>query len=379
MNKIEKSGIDHFDTALYNISETIENPDAYIVRSASLHNTEFEPSLLAIARAGAGVNNIPLDHCSEKGIVVFNTPGANANGVKELAIAALLLSSRNIIGGINWAAGLKGQPEVTKLVEKGKSQFAGPEIKGKILGVIGLGAVGGMVANAAFNMGMDVIGCDPYITVNAAWSLSRAISKAENYDEIYSKSEYISLHVPSLPSTKGLINKDTIAKMKDGVRIINLSRDDIVNSADMLEAIQNSKVACYVTDFPTDEMLGVEGVIAIPHLGASTPESEENCAEMAVNEIMEYLEHGNIINSVNYPTVNHPRNAKNRICILHKNIPNMLAQFSSLLSKKNVNIESLANNSLKDNAYSIIETNDDIDDALSEIQSYNGVIRAFVK
>ena len=379
MNKIEKGGLKLFEKSQYNVGDTVENPDAYIVRSASLHETEFEPSLLAIARAGAGVNNIPLDRCAEKGIVVFNTPGANANGVKELAMAALLLSSRKIADGIEWAKTLKGQPDVEKLVEKGKSKFAGPEIKGKKLGVIGLGAIGGLVANGAYNMGMDVIGCDPYITVDAAWSLSRAIERAENYDEIYEKSDYIALHVPSVASTKGLINKDTIAKMKDGVRIINLSRGDIVNNKDMLEALASGKVSCYVTDFPCEELLGVDGVIAIPHLGASTPEAEDNCAVMAVHQVMDYLENGNIVNSVNYPSVHQPRNAKHRICILHKNIPNMLAQFSTLLSARNVNIESLANSSLKDYAYSIMETNDEIDNVIAEIRALSGVIRAFVK
>lgn len=379
INKIEKGGLKLFEKNQYNVGESVENPDAYLVRSAPLHDTEFEPSLLAIARAGAGVNNIPLERCAEQGIVVFNTPGANANGVKELAMAALLLSSRKISDGIEWAKSLKGQPDVEKLVEKGKSKFAGPEIKGKKLGVIGLGAIGGIVANGAYNMGMDVIGCDPFITVDAAWSLSRAVERAENYDEIYEKSDYITLHIPSLPTTKGLINKETIAKMKDGVRIINLSRGDIVNNNDILEALASGKVACYVTDFPCEELLGVDGVIAIPHLGASTPEAEDNCAVVAVHQVIDYLENGNITNSVNYPSVSQPRIANHRICILHKNVPNMLAQFSALLSARNVNIESLANSSRKDYAYSIIETNDDINNVIAEIRALKSVIRAFVK
>ncbi|MDD2269463.1 MAG: 3-phosphoglycerate dehydrogenase family protein [Eubacteriales bacterium] len=379
INKIEKGGLKLFEKNQYNVGESVENPDAYLVRSAPLHHTEFEPSLLAIARAGAGVNNIPLERCAEQGIVVFNTPGANANGVKELAMAALLLSSRKISDGIEWAKSLKGQPDVEKLVEKGKSKFAGPEIKGKKLGVIGLGAIGGIVANGAYNMGMDVIGCDPFITVDAAWSLSRAVERAENYDEIYEKSDYITLHIPSLPTTKGLINKETIAKMKDGVRIINLSRGDIVNNNDILEALASGKVACYVTDFPCEELLGVDGVIAIPHLGASTPEAEDNCAVVAVHQVIDYLENGNITNSVNYPSVSQPRIANHRICILHKNVPNMLAQFSALLSARNVNIESLANSSRKDYAYSIIETNDDINNVIAEIRALKSVIRAFVK
>lgn len=357
LNKIDKKGTDVFDKSRYSLSENVENPDGILVRSAAMHEMEFGSNLRAIARAGAGVNNIPIDRCSEKGIVVFNTPGANANGVKELTIAAMLLASRNIIGGVNWVSTLKGQPEVGKLVEKGKSRFAGPELQGKTLGVIGLGAIGGMVANTAYSLGMEVVGCDPYITVNAAWSLSRAVVKAENYDEIYEKSDYITLHVPSLPSTKNLINKEAIAKMKDGVRIINLSRDDIVNSADMIEALASGKVAAYVTDFPTDELIGVEGVITIPHLGASTPESEENCAFMAAQQMVDYLENGNIRNSVNYPEIVLPRTTETRVVVLHENIPNMLAQISTALSNVNINIETLLSHSKGNNAISLFDTN----------------------
>lgn len=379
LNKIDKIGTDQFDTEKYNLSENVENPCGILVRSAAMHDMEFGSDLLAIARAGAGVNNIPLDRCAEKGIVVFNTPGANANGVKELTIASLLLASRNISGGINWTAGLKGQADVEKLVEKGKGKFAGPEIKGKTLGVIGLGAIGGMVANAAYGLGMEVIGCDPYLTVNGAWSLSRAVVKAENYDEIYAKSDYITIHVPSLPSTKCMINKDSIAKMKDGVRIINLARGDLVNTADILEAISSGKVSYYVTDFPCEELIGVEGVITIPHLGASTLESEENCAYMAAEQMIDYLEKGNIINSVNYPEIILPRVTKTRVVVLHENIPNMLAQVSTTFSAVNINIESLLSHSKGNNAVSLYETDDKVDSLIvDKILAIPGVRRVMV-
>jgi len=378
LNKIDKSGMDLFDKN-YKVSDTAENPTGILVRSAKMHDMEFGNNLLAIARAGAGVNNIPIDRCSEKGIVVFNTPGANANGVKELAIASLLLSARKIIDGINWVNGLKGQPNVKKLIEKGKSQFAGPELKGKTLGVIGLGAIGGMVANVAYNLGMEVMGCDPYITVNAAWSLSRAVAKADDYDEIYENSDYITIHVPSVSSTKGLINKEAISKMKDGVRIINLSRDDIVDADDIKEALKKGKVACYVTDFPTDELVGVEGVIAIPHLGASTPESEQNCAYLAAQQMIDYLENGNIRNSVNYPEIVLPRVTKNRVVVLHENIPNMLAQVSATLSSANINIESLLSHSKGNNAISLFDTDDNIGtETINKIMQIPAVRRVLV-
>lgn len=379
LNKIDKVGTNVFDTKKYALSDNLENPCGILVRSAAMHEMEFGNDLLAIARAGAGVNNIPLDRCSNNGIVVFNTPGANANGVKELAIAALLLSSRNIVGGINWANTLKGQSDVGKLVEKGKSKFAGPELKGKTLGVIGLGAIGGMVANAAYSLGMNAMGCDPYITVNAAWSLSRAVAKAENYDEVFDKSDYITIHVPTLPSTKGMLNKEVIAKMKDGVRIINLARGDLINTEDMLEALASGKVASYVTDFPCDELLGVKGVIAIPHLGASTPESEENCAFMAAEQMIDYLENGNIRNSVNYPEIVLPRVTKSRVVVLHENIPNMLAQISTSLSTANINIESLLSHAKDTNAVSLYETNDDVsEEIVAKIMAIPAVRRVMV-
>lgn len=378
-NKISSLGLDEFGSD-YLVSDSCADEAGILVRSASLLETEFPDTLLAIARAGAGVNNIPLDRCSEKGIVVFNTPGANANGVKELAVASLLLASRDIVGGVNWANGLKGQPEVAKLVEKGKSAFAGPEIKGKKLGVIGLGAIGGMVANAAYGLGMSVVGCDPYITVRNAWSLSRAVEKAENYDEIYAKSDYITYHVPSLPSTKGMINKESISKMKEGVRIINLSRGDLCNIPDMIAALESGRVAAYVTDFPCDELLGVPHCVTIPHLGASTPESEDNCAVMAARELIDYIENGNIRNSVNYPEISLPRSAKNRVIVLHENVPNMLSQISGVLSKDNVNIETLLSQSKGANAIAIFDTNESIADHLvNDISAINGVVRVIIR
>lgn len=379
-NKISKIGLDVFDNDKYNISEDVSSAEGILVRSAALHEVEFDKELLAIARAGAGVNNIPIDRCSEQGIVVFNTPGANANGVKELAIAALLLASRDIVGGINWASSLKGQPEVGKLVEKGKSQFVGPEIKGKTLGVIGLGAIGGMVANTAHSIGMNVVGCDPYITIKNAWSLSRAIRKADDYDAIYAESDYITYHIPSLPSTKGIINKENISKMKDGVRIINLSRGDLANIPDLVEALESGKVASYVTDFPCEELLGMKNVVCIPHLGASTPESEDNCAVMAAEQLIDYIENGNIRNSVNYPEIQLPRSESNRIIVLHDNVPNIITQISGALAKDNINIESLLSQAKGNNAVSIFDTNDSITDAaVSDINAIRGVVRVLVR
>ena len=379
LNKIGKAGVDRFDGAKYTLSEDAAAPAGILVRSAAMHEMAFGPELLAIARAGAGVNNIPLDRCSEQGIVVFNTPGANANGVKELALAALLLSSRKIDAGIAWAKTLKGQEGVEKLVEKGKSAFVGPELLGKTLGVIGLGAIGGLVANAAVGLGMQVVGCDPFITVNAAWSLSRAVRKADNYDEIYADADYITIHVPSTPDTKGMINAETIAKMKDGVRIINLARGDLVDNDAVKAALASGKVACYVTDFPSDELLDVEGVIAIPHLGASTPESEENCASMAAAQLIDYLENGNIKNSVNYPASYMARSAANRIVVLHENVPTMLAQVLTVLSNDNINIENMVSCSKGNNACSLFDTDAKVSEkAAADIRAIQGVRRITV-
>ena len=361
MNKIAKVGTDVFDRSEYAVGDAVESPVAMMVRSASLHETEFGKELLAIARCGAGVNNIPVDRCAEQGIVVFNTPGANANGVKELAICALMLASRDIVGGVEWAKTLT--TDVAKSVEKGKSAYGGCEIAGKTLGVIGLGAIGGLVANAAHHLGMEVLGCDPYITVNAAWSLSRSIEKAATYDEIYEKADYITLHVPATPTTKNMINRDTIAKMRDGVRIINLARADLVDAEALKEALASGKVAAYVTDFPTEATQGVKGIVSIPHLGACTEESEDNCAIMAAHELDDFLKTGNVKNSVNYPNVQLPVTpGTHRLCVMHKNIPNTLSYITSQVSASGINIENMANGSKGDYAYTIVETKEKVKD-----------------
>jgi len=379
VNKIAKVGTDVFDKEKYTVSTDVENPDALIVRSASLHDCEFSKDLLAIARAGAGVNNIPTDRCAKEGIVVFNTPGANANGVKELAVLALILASRNVIGGVEWVKSIADDPDIAKTVESGKSSYAGCEILGKTLGVIGLGAIGGLVANTARELGMKVVGCDPYLTVHAAWSLSRAVQQAASYDEIYECSDYITLHVPSTSTTKGMINKEAIAKMKDGVRIINLARADLVNAADMKEALESGKVSAYVTDFPTPETVGMKNTVNIPHLGASTSESEDNCAVMAAQQLVDFLECGNIRNSVNYPSVSIPHTGAARVCIAHLNIANMLSQMTSVISSRSINIENLSNGSKGDYAYTIIEIGVKVPlDIIPELEAIEGVIRVRV-
>lgn len=374
LNKIAKIGLDGFD-GKYEICDTCDTPDGILVRSASLHDMELPSSLLAVARAGAGVNNIPLDACAEKGVVVFNTPGANANAVKELAIAALFLASRDIVGGIEWAKTLTGD-DVAKQVEKGKSQFVGPEILGKKLGIIGLGAIGVLVANAAQHLGMTVYGYDPYISLQSAWNLNHHVIKAADVNDIYAQCDYICLHAPLTAETKHSINKDTIAAMKDGVRILNLSRADLVNDEDMAAALESGKVAKYVTDFPNANTLKMKNAVPIPHLGASTPESEDNCAVMAVKELREYLELGNITNSVNYPAVSAPFASALRICICHRNIPNMLASLSAIVSAEGVNIDNLINKSKGEYAYTIIDCNTDVADAVIEkLNAVDGVLR----
>ena len=377
MNKIAKVGTDVLSPKKYEVSDNAANEDAIMVRSAALHDMEFSPNLRAIARCGAGVNNIPIEKCTKAGVVVFNTPGANANAVKELAIASLILASRDLVGGIDWVKTLAGQENVAKAVEAGKSAFVGHELAGKTLGVVGLGAIGGMVANAAISLGMNVMGYDPYITAKAAWSLAPSVSQASDYAEIFKKCDYITLHVPATPQTKNMICEKSIAQMKDGVRIINLARADLVNATDIKTALANKKVAAYVTDFPTDETAGVEGIIAIPHLGASTVESEDHCAIMAAQQLDEFLTCGNIRNSVNFPTVGVPRSEKPRVCIMNENIPNMLSQITSAFSSQNINIENLANGSKGEIAYTIVETNVKADDKilqkLSEIQGVFGV------
>ncbi len=374
LNKIAKIGLDGFD-GKYEICDTCDSPDGILVRSASLHDMELPTSLLAVARAGAGVNNIPLDVCAEKGVVVFNTPGANANAVKELAIAALLLASRDIVSGVNWAMGLTGD-DVAKQVEKGKSQFVGPEIMGKKLGIIGLGAIGVLVANAAQHLGMTVLGYDPYISLQSAWNLNHHVVKATDINDIFTQCDYICLHAPLTAETKHCINKDSIALMKDGVRVLNLSRADLVNDEDMAAALESGKVAKYVTDFPNANTLKMKNAVPIPHLGASTPESEDNCAVMAVKELREYLEFGNITNSVNYPAVSTPFASALRICICHRNIPNMLSALSAIVSAEGVNIENLLNKSKGDYAYTIIDCNTDVDDhVIEKLNAIDGVLR----
>ena len=362
LNKIAKVGTDKLDPAAYNVGEGVTAPEGIMVRSANMLDMEFNPELLAIARAGAGVNNIPLDRCTADGIVVFNTPGANANGVKELAVAALLLASRDIVAGIEWVQTLADDENAAKTVEKGKSKFAGCELMGKTLGVIGLGAIGGLVANIAVRLGMKVVGCDPYLSVDAAWNLNHNITHAASYEDVYKVADYITIHVPATPTTKGMINADTMAIMKDGVKIINLSRDSLVNSADMIAALESGKVSRYVTDFATPELIGVKGAILIPHLGASTEESEDNCAVMAAVQLDDYLANGNIKNSVNFPAVSMPRSADVRVCILHKNVPGILTQLTGVLSAEGVNIENMTNKSRGDAAYTMF----DITGAISE-------------
>jgi D-3-phosphoglycerate dehydrogenase len=375
LNNISNKGLSRFGKN-YSVGEDIENPDAIVVRSFKMHDYDFNGELKAIARAGAGVNNIPLEECSKRGIVVFNTPGANANAVKELVIASLFLASRDIVGGIEWVQNEKD----CSLVEKKKSTFAGCEIKGKTLGVIGLGAIGAMVANSAIDLGMDVVGFDPYLSVEGALLLSNQVKKVNNLDELYKQADYITIHVPLLDSTKDMINSESLAKCKDGVKVINFSRGGLVNSDDILKAIDEGKVSTYVTDFPEDKLLNKKGVIPIPHLGASTAESEENCAVMAVDEIKEYLENGNIINSVNFPNASLPRTPETtRIVIANKNIPSMIENITSKLAKNNLNIVDMLNKSRDDIAYNIIDVNGDVDDELaSRIESLDDVIFARV-
>lgn len=374
MNKIAEIGINEFGKAKYSVDTDVTDEDAIMVRSASLHDTAFPSSLKAIARAGAGVNNIPVEECAKKGIVVFNTPGANANGVKELTIAALLLASRDIVGGINWASTLT--EDVAKSVEKGKSAFAGCELQGKTLGVIGLGAIGGMVANTAQHLGMKVIGCDPYISIDGAWRLSHHIRKGSSYEDVYKNCDYLTLHVPATPETKGMINRETLAMMKDGVKIVNLSRADLVNIDDMKEALASGKVKRYVTDFPTEGALNVPGIVAIPHLGASTEESEDNCAVMAAHELIDYLENGNITNSVNFPPVSLAPSAAGRLVVLHMNVPNMISGITGVLSGAGLNIDNMANRSKGEYAATILEVSGDITaDTVEKIGALDGVIR----
>ena len=376
LNKISDKGSALW-TGNYSKTENADEAQAIVVRSAAMHDMEFSSELLAVARAGAGVNNIPLDRCAQGGIVVFNTPGANANGVVELAICGMLLGSRDVVGGINWVQTIKDTADIGKQVEKGKSKFAGHEIAGKSLGVIGLGAIGGPLANAAIKLGMTVYGCDPYISIDAAWHLDSNIIPVKTRDEIYANSDIITLHVPLLDSTKKMIDREAIAKMKDGVVILNFARDLLVDDDAMEEALKSGKVRRYITDFPNDRTAGMEGVVAIPHLGASTEESEDNCAKMAVRQVMNYLENGNIVNSVNFPTCDMGVCTKaSRITILHKNIPSTLSQFTTIFSEENVNISDLVNRSKGEYAYTMFDL-DSIPSAtaVEKLAQVEGVIR----
>lgn len=378
LNKISNVGLSKFDKEKYVYGDNVENPDAIMVRSASMHEMEMPKSLLAIARAGAGVNNIPVADCAKQGIVVFNTPGANANAVKELVICGMLLSSRKVTRAIDWCKTIKDEGDnVGKTVEKGKSAFAGPEIKGKTLAVIGLGAIGRLVANAAVDLGMNVIGYDPFL--GDASVLKAGVTVNNNLDEVFPQADYITVHVPLTPDTKEMICAENIAKMKDTVRVLNFARGDLANSQDIIAALEDGKMAAYVTDFPNAELIGVDGVIAIPHLGASTPESEENCASMGALELIDYLENGNIKNSVNMPAVSMARTGVSRITVIHINQPNMIATITDTISKDGVNIASFEDKNRGEIAYSIIDADSEISAAvIADIEKIDGVIRVRV-
>lgn len=379
MNPISHVGLERLDENYVKTEESGE-ADVILVRSAKMHDMEFGTHLKAIARAGAGVNNIPLDRCAEEGIVVFNTPGANANGVKELVIAGMLLAARDIIGGINWVQEHEEDGDIAKITEKKKKAFAGTELQGKKLGVIGLGAIGVLVANAATNLGMDVYGYDPYLSVESAWKLSRSIHHANTVDELYKECDYITIHVPALEDTKGMIDKNAISLMKKNVVILNFARDTLVNSEDIVDALVSGTVKCYVTDFPTPEIAGVKNAIVIPHLGASTEESEDNCARMAVDEIRDFLENGNISHSVNYPDCTlGPKGEEDRITVFHHNILNMLGQFTSLMAQEDMNISLMTNKSRKEYAYTVMDVDKKVENAVVEkLKAIEGVLKVRV-
>lgn len=379
LNKISKEG-----TALwtedYKATEEVNQADAILVRSAAMHDMDLPESLLAVARAGAGVNNIPLEKCAQQGIVVFNTPGANANGVKEMAICGMLLGSRDVIGGVEWVKSIKDEGDVAKKVEKGKSQFAGTELMGKKLGVIGLGAIGGILANSAIALGMEVYGCDPYISISAAWHLDSNIVPVKTREEIYEKCDIISLHVPLLDDTKHMINAETLAMMKDGVILLNFARDKLVDDDALEQALASGKVKRYITDFPNDKTAGMQGVVAIPHLGASTEESEDNCARMAVRQVMDYLENGNIRNSVNFPAMDMGICTKpGRIMVLHKNIPNTISRFTTVVASHNINISDMLNRSKGEYACTMLDLDEPTPaEVVVELEALEGVFRARV-
>ena len=381
LNKISSAGLDQLDKSRFQVGNDVENEDGILVRSAAMHDYVFPDALRAIARAGAGTNNIPIDRCSENGIVVFNTPGANANAVKELVIAALLIASRDILGGAEWVQEQAHTPNVdlAAAVEKGKSAFVGPELYRKTLGVIGLGAIGALVCNIALDLGMDVYGYDPFLSVDAALRLDRHVHVVKSVDELYKVSDYITIHVPYTNDTKDFINAEAISKMKGQVRVLNLARGGLVNDDDMIAALESGRVAKYVTDFPNDKIALVHNVIALPHLGASTPESEENCARMAADQLKDYLINGNIKNSVNLPNVHQDWSGISRVCLIHKNIPAMLTKITTILSDEGVNVENLTNKSKKDYAYTMVDLNGRIKHAVAdELRAIPGMIRVRV-
>lgn len=379
LNKISPVGLELLGAG-YEVVNEFQDADAVLVRSAQMHEMELPETLEAIARAGAGVNNIPLDKCADQGIVVFNTPGANANGVKELVIAGLMLASRDLVGGMQWVQDNKGDAAINKSMEKAKSKFAGKEIQGKKIGVIGLGAIGVLVANACKRLGMEVYGCDPYISIDHAWNLSREITHVKTREEIFRECDFITVHTPLVDDTREMINKDTMALMKDGVVILNFARDLLVNDDDMGEALASGKVAKYVTDFPNAKTANMDGVIAFPHLGASTEESEDNCAKMAVKEIMDYMDNGTIKNSVNYPACDAGVcMSASRIAVNHKNIPNMINQLTAVFSGKGINIETMVNKSKGNYAYSVFDISEESnDEIITDLKSIDGVLKVRV-
>lgn len=379
LNAISDVGLSKLPAKDFSIADKIENPEGIILRSFAMHDMELPGSLIAVARAGAGTNNIPIDKCSEKGIVVFNTPGANANAVKELVLTGLLLSSRKIVEGIEWTKGLKGQENIDKLVEKGKAKFIGPEIKGKKLGVIGLGAIGVMVANSARSLGMEVLGFDPFLSVNAAWNLSSSVIKAESIEAVVSQCDYITIHIPLNDKTKGMYNKSLFNVTNKGARLLNFSRGELVDTTALKEAIDDGTITTYVTDFPSEEIIGFDNIIVTPHLGASTPESEENCAEMAALELKDYLMWGTIKNSVNFPDCEVPDTGKARIAVAHRNIPNMVSSIAAVFAKECINIDNLTNKSKGNWAYTMVdvdELNGNGVDIINELKAIKGVVKA---
>ena len=379
LNAISPVGLAKLPANLFEVDNETDAPQGILVRSADMHGAPLPESLLAIARAGAGTNNIPIEDCTRAGIVVFNTPGANANAVAELVVGALVAGSRNLTPAVQWAQGLKGRDAIAKEVEKGKKQFVGPELRGKTLGVIGLGAIGARVANAAVALGMEVLGYDPYISIDAAWSLSRSVQHCVTLGDMLPRCDYLTIHVPYLPTTRHTINAQTLAMCKDGVRVLNFARGELVDNAALLDALDSGKVAHYFCDFPTEELLGVKGVECTPHLGASTPESETNCAVMAAAELSDYLKNGNILHSVNLPDVQQPRAGGRRVCVIHKNLPGVISAITGAMTSANLNIENMVNKSKKDVAYTMLDVTGSVDPGLAErLSAAEAVIRVRV-